>query len=358
MAPRFHRLAIADVRRETAEAVSIAFSVPEDLRADFAFTSGQYLTLRTTVDGEEIRRSYSICSGLDDGELRVAIKRLEGGLFSCFANENLRPGDTIEVMPPMGRFGIAPDPAAARTYVGFAAGSGITPILSIIKSVLAREPRSRFVLFYGNRSSSSIIFKEAIEDLKDRFVERLAVHHILSREAQDVALLNGRLGRDKVQALMRTTGEISAVDHVFVCGPSAMIEEVTGTLKDLGVSPERIHVEVFAPAAESASRPRPPASRAAEATGAKLSLRLDGVTHTFAMRPDETVLDAALRQGFDLPYSCRGGMCCTCRARLVDGQATMDQNFSLEPWEVAAGFVLTCQCRPTSPALAVDFDAV
>lgn len=358
MAPRFHRLAIADVRRETPEAVSVAFAVPEELRADFAFTSGQYLTLRTTLDGEEIRRSYSICSGVDDGELRVAIKRLEGGLFSCFANENLRPGDTIEVMPPMGRFGIVPDPDAARTYVAFAAGSGITPILSIVKTVLAREPRSRFVLFYGNRSSGSIIFKEAIEDLKDRFVERFAVHHVLSREAQDVALLNGRLGRDKVEALMRTAGGTAAVDHVFVCGPATMIEEVAGALKDLGVPPERVHVELFTPAAGAAGRPRPPAGRAAEAEGARLSLRIDGATHSLAMRPEETVLDAALRQGLDLPYSCRAGMCCTCRAKCVEGETTMDQNFSLEPWEVEAGFVLTCQCRPAGPALAIDFDAV
>lgn len=358
MAPHFHRLAIANVRRETSDAVSIAFAVPDALRKDFAFTSGQYLTLRTTMDGEEVRRSYSICSGVDDGELRVAIKRLEGGLFSCFANENLKAGDTIEVMTPMGRFGIEPDPHTARTYVAFAAGSGITPVLSIIKTVLGREPRSRFTLFYGNRSSSSIIFKAEIEDLKDVFVDRLSVHHILSREAQDVALLHGRLGADKVEALMRTAGPVEAVDHVFLCGPMGMIAEVSGALRRIGMPENRIHTEVFTPEGGVPAAPRPTAHANEEPHGAKLRLRLDGATHDMVMHEDETVLDTALRNGLDLPYSCRGGMCCTCRAKLLEGEAAMDQNFSLEPWELEAGFVLTCQSRPKTPSLVVDFDAV
>src|SRR5947209_9461892 len=206
MSQGFHPLTIADVRRETPEAISIGFAVPEHIRDDFAFTSGQYLTLRTELDGAEVRRSYSICSGMDEGELRVAVKRLDGGLFSSFANAELKPGDTIDVMPPDGRFGLAPDAAAQRTYIGFAAGSGITPIFSIIKSVLTREPRSHFVLFYGNKSSATIMFKDELDDLKDRFVERLSVHHILSREIQDVDLLHGRLTSEKVPALIRTAG--------------------------------------------------------------------------------------------------------------------------------------------------------
>jgi len=357
MAARFHALSIADVRRETPDAVSIAFAVPDAVKADFAFTSGQYLTLKTRIGAEEVRRSYSICSGLDDGELRIAVKRLDGGLFSCFANENLKIGDTIEVMPPMGRFGIEPDPDAARLYVGFTAGSGITPILSIVKTVLRREPKSRFALFYGNQSSSSIIFKDDLEDLKDRFVDRLAIHHVLSREAQDVAVLNGRLEGGKVEALVRTVGEPGAIDHVFLCGPTGMIEDLSAVLKGLGLPDERIHTEVFA-ASGVAAPPRPAARSAAAATGARLSLTIDGATHRIAMRDDETVLDAALRHGLDLPYSCRGGMCCTCRAKVTDGASAMDQNFSLEPWEVEAGFTLTCQCRPTGDALTVDFDAV
>jgi ring-1,2-phenylacetyl-CoA epoxidase subunit PaaE len=356
---RFHPLRIADVRRESPDAVSIAFTVPEEVRQEFAFTPGQYLTLRTMLGGEEVRRTYSICSGMDEGELRVAVKRLEGGVFSRFANENLKAGDVVDVMPPMGRFGVVPGAAGARTYVGFAAGSGITPILSIIKTVLSREPESRFVLFYGNRSSASIIFKDALEDLKDRFVERLAVHHVLSREAQDIPLLSGRITGDKVEPLVRTVGEVEAIDDVFLCGPLGMIEEVKAALSRLGVPEARIHVEVFTPSGTLVPAPRPePKSGAQAAPGAALTVRIDGLTHELTMRTDETILEAAVRHGLDLPYSCRGGMCCTCRAKVTEGAGVMDQNFSLEAWEQQAGFTLTCQCRPTTPRIAVDYDAV
>jgi ring-1,2-phenylacetyl-CoA epoxidase subunit PaaE len=352
----FHSLTIADVRRETPEAISIRFAVPEEVREDFAFTSGQYLTLRTHVDGAEVRRSYSICSGMDEGELRVAIKRLDGGLFSSFANAQLRAGDTMEVMPPDGRFGLAPDAAAERSYVGFAAGSGITPVFSIIKTVLTREPRSHFVLFYGNKSSATIMFKDELDDLKDRFVDRLSVHHILSREMQDVDVLHGRLTGDKVPALIRTAGGIAAVDDVFLCGPLAMIEEVSATLVSLGLPGRRIHREIFT--TETPPRPiRPPApSEAREEVS--LSIKLDGVSHKVAMRKDETVLEAGERHELDLPYSCRGGMCCTCRAKLIEGAGAMDQNFSLESWEEEAGFVLTCQFRPATERIALDYDAM
>jgi ring-1,2-phenylacetyl-CoA epoxidase subunit PaaE len=352
----FHPLMIADVRRETPEAISIRFAVPEDMREDFAFTSGQYLTLRTELDGAEVRRSYSICSGMDEGELRVAIKRLDGGLFSSFANARLRAGDTIEVMPPEGRFGLAPDAAAERTYVGFAAGSGITPIFSIIKSVLAREPQSHFVLFYGNKSSSTIMFKDELDDLKDRFVDRLSVHHVLSREMQDVDVLHGRLTGDKVPALIRTAGGIAAVDDIFLCGPLAMIEEVSATLTALGLPSARIHREVFT--TETPARPVKSAVVSDAREEIRLSIRIDGALHQLAMRNDETVLEAAERHDLDLPYSCRGGMCCTCRAKLIEGAGAMDQNFSLEPWEEEAGFVLTCQFRPATEKIALDYDAM
>jgi ring-1,2-phenylacetyl-CoA epoxidase subunit PaaE len=356
MSQSFHPLTIADVRRETPEAISIGFAVPEHIREDFAFTSGQYLTLRTELDGAEVRRSYSICSGMDEGELRVAIKRLEGGLFSSFANAQLKPGDTIDVMPPGGRFGLAPDAAAERTYLGFAAGSGITPIFSIVKSVLAREPRSHFVLFYGNKSSATIMFKDELDDLKDRFVDRLSVHHILSREMQDVDVLHGRLTGDKVSALIRTAGGITAVDDVFLCGPLAMIEEVSATLVSLGLPGARIHREVFTTETPPRAIKPPALPEAREAVS--LSVKLDGVLHNIAMRADETVLEAGERHEIDLPYSCRGGMCCTCRARLIEGAGAMDQNFSLEPWEEEAGFVLTCQFRPTTEKIALDYDAM
>lgn len=357
---RFHPLRVAEVRRESPDAVSIAFAVPPEASAEFAFTAGQYLTLRTTLGGEELRRTYSICSGAGDGELRVAVKRLDDGVFSRFANESLKAGDVMDVMPPMGRFGLGDRAAAAgRTYVGFAAGSGITPILSIIKTVLKREPESRIVLFYGNRSSASIIFKDALEDLKDRFVERLAVHHVLSREAQEIPLLSGRITGDKVEALLRTVGAVEAVDDVFLCGPLGMIEEVKAALACLGVPEVRIHVEVFTPSGTPARASGPAPKAGVEAApGATLTVRIDGLTHEVAMRADETVLEAAVRHGLDLPYSCRGGMCCTCRAKVTDGAGRMDQNFSLERWEQDAGFTLTCQCRPTTPRMAVDYDAV
>jgi ring-1,2-phenylacetyl-CoA epoxidase subunit PaaE len=355
MAHGFHPLTIADVRRETSEAISIRFAVPAEMRDDFAFTSGQYLTLRTELDGREVRRSYSICSGMDEGELRVAIKQLDGGLFSSFANARLKPGDTIDVMPPDGRFGLAPDAAAERTYVGFAAGSGITPIFSIIKSVLAREPRSHFVLFYGNKSSATIMFKDELDDLKDRFVERLSVHHILSREMQDVDVLHGRLTGDKVPALIRTAGGIAAVDEIFLCGPLPMLDEVSATLVSLGLPSARLHREIFT--TETPPRPIKPAPASNAREDVSLSIRIDGALHKLAMRKDETVLEAAERHELDLPYSCRGGMCCTCRAKLLEGAGAMDQNFSLEPWEEEAGFVLTCQFRPASETIALDYDA-
>jgi ring-1,2-phenylacetyl-CoA epoxidase subunit PaaE len=356
MAHSFHPLTIADVRRETPEAISIGFAVPEHIRDDFTFTSGQYLTLRTELAGTEVRRSYSICSGMNEGELRVAIKRLDGGLFSSFANAQLKPGDTIDVMPPDGRFGLAPDALAERTYIGIAAGSGITPIFSIIKTVLAREPRSHFVLFYGNKSSATIMFKDELDDLKDRFVERLSVHHILSREMQDVDVLHGRLTGDKVPALIRTAGGIAAVDDVFLCGPLAMIEEVSATLLSLGLPGTRIHREIFT--TETPPRPIRPTLVSDAGEEISLSIQIDGALHRLGMRNDETVLEAAERHELDLPYSCRGGMCCTCRAKLVEGAGAMDQNFSLEAWEEEAGFVLTCQFRPATDKIVLDYDAM
>jgi ring-1,2-phenylacetyl-CoA epoxidase subunit PaaE len=356
MSHDFHPLTIANVRRETAEAISIGFAVPDEMRDEFSFTSGQYLTLRTKVGSEEVRRSYSICSGMDEGELRVAIKHLDGGLFSSFANAQLKAGDTIDVMKPDGRFGLAPDAAAERTYVGFAAGSGITPIFSIVKSVLAREPASRFVLFYGNKSSATIMFKDELEDLKNRFVDRLSVHHILSREMQDVDVLHGRMTGDKVPALLRTAGGIAAVDDVFLCGPFAMIEEVGARLLALGLPSTRLHREIFT--TETPPRPISPTGPSERQDEIRLSVQLDGTLHRITMRSDETVLEAAERHELDLPYSCRGGMCCTCRAKLIEGDGAMDQNFSLENWEAQAGFVLTCQFRPSTDQIAVDFDAV
>jgi ring-1,2-phenylacetyl-CoA epoxidase subunit PaaE len=349
---RFHTLAIADLRRETADAVSLAFAVPPELAPAFAFMPGQYLTLRTVSDGEELRRSYSICAGLDDGELRVAIRHVPGGAFSGLANTTLRVGDPLDVMPPQGRFGVVP--GATRTYLGLAAGSGITPILSILKSVLSREPASRFVLLYGSRSTAAILFREQLEDLKDRFLGRLSVQHALSREQQDVATLNGRLDDAKLRRLLPGLVAPASVDHAFVCGPDTMIGELTATLAALGLAEDRIHSERFTSTTQH--RLLPPDVVAY--TGQTATIIHDGRTALITLADGETVLDGATRAGLDLPWSCRGGMCSTCRARVTEGRAEMAVNFSLEPWETDRGYVLTCQARPVSAHITVDYDQV
>jgi ring-1,2-phenylacetyl-CoA epoxidase subunit PaaE len=358
-APRFHALAIRDLRRETADAVSIAFTVPEALRETFAFTPGQYLTVRTVMDGEEVRRSYSISSGLDDGELRIAVKRVDGGAFSSFANTGLKPGDVVEVMPPMGRFAHAPAPAASKTYVGFACGSGITPVISIIRTVLAREPESRFFLFYGNRATGSIIFREALEDLKDRHLDRLSVFHVLSRETQDISILNGRLDGAKAKLLIAAMVP-GGVDEAFVCGPSGMLDSVEAALLASGLPRAAVHVERFTSAdgAVSTAPRRPAVVIAAETPKAVATIVVDGIRTDVPVADGEAVIDAALRAGLDLPFSCKGGMCCTCRAKVTEGAVVMDVNYSLQPWELEAGFVLTCQAKPTTERVTVDYDAM
>jgi ring-1,2-phenylacetyl-CoA epoxidase subunit PaaE len=357
LTPRFHRLAVNDLRREAADAVSMTFAIPRELTDDYRFAPGQYLTLRTTMDGEEVRRSYSICSGPDDGELRIAVKKVDGGAFSSWAADELKAGDQLDVMTPTGRFGVAHAPDQARVYVGFAAGSGITPILSIAKSVLAREPGSRFFLFYGNRSAGSMLFREALEELKDRFLQRFSVFHVISGEEQDIPILHGRLDGDKVRVLLRSLVPAASVDHVFICGPAGMSEDIKTTCREIGIADERIHVERFV--SEFGGKPR--AKKMVEASAppkAMASLTIDGKRREVPVAEDESILDAALRAGMDLPFACKGGMCSTCRAKLVEGEAQMEVNYSLEPWELKAGFILTCQARPVSDRVVVDYDHV
>lgn len=355
--PRFHTLTVADVRRETPDAVSVAFAVPAHLAGDYAYEPGQYLTLRAHIDGEEVRRSYSICTTPENGELRIAVKRVENGLFSCWINDSLKPGDTLDVMTPTGRFGLAQRPGDGRVHVAFAAGSGITPVISIMRGVLAREPSSRFFLFYGNRSTAGMLFLEEIEELKDRFLGRLSIFHVLSQEEQDLDILNGRLDGDKVRRLLTTLVPAAVVDHAFVCGPTAMIEDLTTTLASLGIAEDRIHVERFVSAL--GGRPRPPAVVAADAPPAHIaSLIVDGKRRDVPVAEGEAIVDAALRAGLDLPFACKGGMCSTCRAKVVEGTVDMAVNYALEPWELQAGYVLTCQSRPTSPTVVIDYDQV
>src|SRR4051812_14691349 len=353
--PRFHRLAVDDIRHEAADAVSMTFVIPDELANDYRFTPGQYLTLRTMLDGEEVRRSYSICSGPDEGEIRIAVKRVDGGAFSGFATSELKRGDELDVMTPTGRFGIAPMPEQARIHVGFAAGSGITPILSIAKAVLAREPDGRFFLFYGNRTTEGMLFRRELEELKDRFIERLSVFHVISGEEQDIPILHGRLNGEKVRVLLRALVPASRVDHVFICGPTGMSEDIETTCRELGIAAERIHVERFV--SEFGGRPRPKAVLPASAPPkAMAALIIDGKRREVPVAEGEAILDAALRAGLDLPFACKGGMCSTCRARLVEGSAEMELNYSLEPWELKAGFVLTCQAKPTTDKVVVDYD--
>lgn len=354
-APKFHRLAVNDLRRETPDAISLTFAVPGELAEAYAFAPGQYLTLRTTMDGEEVRRSYSICSSPDDRELRIAVKKVDGGAFSSWALDELKPGDTLDVMTPTGRFGVAYSPDEARIHVGFAAGSGITPIMSIIRGILAREPKSRFFLFYGNRATSGVLFRQALEELKDRFMGRFSVFHVLSQEEQDLRILNGRLDRDKVAVLLKAMVPASAVDHVFICGPVAMSDEIAATCTQLGIPPDHVHVERFV--SGLGGKPRPKAVIAPSAPPRAIaSLIVDGKRKDVPVAEGEAILDAALRAGMDLPYACKGGMCSTCRAKVVEGETLMDVNYSLEPWELKAGFVLTCQAHPVSDRVVVDYD--
>jgi ring-1,2-phenylacetyl-CoA epoxidase subunit PaaE len=353
-APKFHDLEIAGVRAETADAVAIRFVIPDALKGDFNFTPGQYLTLRADIEGEDVRRSYSICSPLNGDALEVGVKQIEGGAFSSFA-QSLKPGDRIKVMTPQGRF-MAPV-GGRHDYLLLAAGSGVTPMVSIARSVLEGEPDSTVTMLYANRTTESVMFKQALEDLKDQHLTRFLLTHVMDEEAQEFELFNGRLDAEKLETLTTRGLIVPAIyDAVFICGPKPMTDAATGALKAMGVSEDKIRQELFTPTGA------PPVASARKATapegGAKVNVVLDGASRSFRMNEDESLLDAASKAGLDLPYSCANGMCATCRCKLSSGEAEMIQNFSLEKWEMEAGFVLACQTRPISEAITLDFDAV
>ena len=355
---RFYKLTIKNIRRETPDCVSLAFDVPAELRETFRYTPGQYLTLRREHQGEDLRRSYSICSSPLDDEWRVAIKKVTEGRFSTLAVDGLREGDILDVMPPQGRFTPSLHPAQAKRYVLFAAGSGITPILSIAKTVLLTEPNSHVYLVYGNRGRNSIIFKETIEGLKNKFLNRLSVYHVLSREQGDSELFFGRLDQTKAAQLLQKLIPAAQLDECFICGPEEMIQGVKQALTEAGVAPGKIHFELFAsnssPANAKVTAPHPVGE---DDQKSHVTVRLDGHTYPLAMSYyGDTVLDALLAIGVDAPYSCKNGMCSTCRARVTTGTAEMDVNYSLSDTEVAKGYVLTCQARPVTPEVTVDFD--
>lgn len=359
----FHSLTVADIRRETDDAVSIQLDVPEDLKDTFRFLPGQYLTLRTVIDGEDIRRSYSICSGLNDNALRVAVKKVPEGKFSCFANGTLKPGDKIDVLPPDGRFTAPVAADNAKRYLMIAAGSGITPILSLAKTYLTEEPGSEVVLIYGNRSAASIIFLEELQGLKDRFPTRFSMVHILSRQPREVPLLNGRIDREKCAALFQGAVDVSDVDEVFLCGPEGMVEDAKAALADAGVDEKKIHIELFTPADGGAAAKKAREERAASlsaedrAAQRKVTIVFDGIESDHAVATDgPAILDAAMELRADIPFSCKGGMCCTCRCKVLKGEVAMDVNYALTPEEVEAGFVLACQSHPMTDEVVLDFD--
>ena len=347
----FHTLTISDVSREGPEAVAISFDLSADQAPGFAFQPGQYLTLRADVGGEDIRRSYSIASP-PGAPLTVGVKKVEGGAFSTFA-QTLKAGDTISVMPPEGRFVTKGE----EQIVLIAAGSGITPMVSIASEALARG--AHVTLVYGNGQTGSIMFRDALDALKDRYLNRFTLIHILSREQQDVALLNGRVTGEKIAALANAGAvDLDQAEGVFLCGPGEMIDDVAATLETRGVDKSRIHFERFYQDGEAPRAPASAAAEAAAATGVAVSVFLDGTRREFRVEVgDDTVLDAAARQGLELPFSCKGGMCCTCRCKVAEGSAEMAVNYSLEQWELDAGFTLACQTRPTSDHLVLDFDA-
>ena len=393
MSVLFHPLRVRAVEPDTAEAVIVSFDVPPSLREAFGFTQGQYLTLRKTIDGVDLRRSYSICAGVDDGELRVGVRKVNGGVFSNWINAHLQPGDSVSVMAPQGRFFVPIDPAAQRHHVGIAGGSGITPILSIMKTVLAREPHSRFTLVYGNRSLRSTMFKEEIEDLKNRYMTRLVLQHVFSDEhtgpddphvasllppegaesglgaarRPDSPLNMGLMNRDKIAELLATVLPAASIAHAYICGPFQMNDEAEAALLAAGVPEDRIHIERFGVAAAVTGSSGQPTgqtvgavvheARPGDAEQARIVIIRDGLRREIDFSRDQpSILDAASAAGLEVPFSCTSGVCGTCRAKVLEGDVRMERNFALSKDEVAAGFVLTCQAHPMTPQVVLSFD--
>lgn len=355
----FVPLPIVELKRETRDTLAVALAVPHERTAAFRFAPGQHVAVRATIDGEDVHRTYSICSSPADPHLRIAIKRLPEGRFSGWAHSQLRVGMSLAVMPPTGRF-VLPDGAGApRHLLAVAAGAGITPIMAMLQHALDCEPATRFTLVYGNRTAEDAIFREPLEDLKDRHLGRLSIISVYSREDSDTPLLAGRVTPLKLRAIVERLLPRQEIAHAFLCGPGGMIRDLRQTLFDLGLARDRAHYEFFAPPGERVDlRPRPDADadRTSRHTTGEVIVILDSVRHRLDMAPGETVLEAAIRAGLRVPYACKAGMCCTCRARIVEGEATMQANYSLEPWEIERGFTLTCQAVPGQSRLVIDYD--
>lgn len=355
MTPRFHSLQIKEIRKETEDCVSISFEVPDELKNDYSYKSGQYLTLRKTIEGQDTRRSYSLCSAPFEKEWRVAVKKVEQGVFSTFANEFLQEGETLEVMTPTGNFLYEADAKVTKNIVLFASGSGITPVFSIAKTILNEEPDSSVTLFYGNKNFNSIIFREELEALKNLEMDRFRIIHVLSRESLGNDIQKGRINKSKADDLFRAFLRDEAIDAVYICGPEEMILGVKESMLANGLTSEKVHFELFTTPGQAKEKKSAPSNE--PSITANVSVILDGDRLDIALDSSgETILDAAQRAGADLPYACKGGVCCTCKAKLLEGTARMDVNYALEKDEVEAGYILTCQAHPTSERVVVSFD--
>ncbi|MEX0351203.1 MAG: 2Fe-2S iron-sulfur cluster-binding protein [Paracoccaceae bacterium] len=354
---RFHDLEVTGIQKTIRDAVVVTLKPATGSEQDFAFTQGQYLTFRREFDGEELRRSYSICSGLDDGSLQVGIKRVEGGAFSTFANEALQVGDTLQAMSPMGSFHTPLNPDLQKHYLGFAGGSGVTPILSILKTTLTREPKSRFTLVYANRGVNSIMFREDLEDLKNLHMGRLNVIHILESDAQEIDLFTGLVTQEKCAELFHRWIDIEDVDTALICGPEPMMLGIAAALRAHGMEDAQIKFELFASAQPGRLKHKAtPADTASSANQASAAITLDGATQTIIMGKDISILDAALQNAMDAPFACKAGVCSTCRCRVTEGEVEMISNHALEDYEVEKGYVLSCQAYPLTDRVAVDYD--
>jgi ring-1,2-phenylacetyl-CoA epoxidase subunit PaaE len=356
VALHFHKLSVKNIRRETKDCVSISFEIPKEIENDFLFKQGQNVTIKINIDGEEARRSYSICSSPHDNELRIAVKKVYDGFFSTFANDVLKEDDVLEVLPPTGTFFTEVKTANKRNYVFFAAGSGITPVISIIKTILFIEPESKVTLVFGNRTVASIIFKEELEALKDKYLQRFRMYHVLSRERTDADINYGRIDKKKCRQFSRLI-DFNFIDEFFICGPEPMIFTVKEFLENIGVEKKKIHFELFTtPSGKHIKIYKP--EKTQEESGSDITVKFDGRSFDFKLDYNSNnILDAALAQGADLPFSCKGGVCTTCKAKLIEGNVEMEVNYGLEQEEVEAGFVLTCQSHPRSKKVIIDFDS-
>ena len=357
MSIHFHAIRIKEIKRETADCVSVEFDIPETKKEAFKFKQGQSLTMRATINGEEVRRTYSLCSSPLDHSWKVAIKKVEGGLFSFFANENLKAGDSLEVMEPVGKFYTELHPSNKKNYLAFAAGSGITPVLSIIKTTLRTEPNSHFTLVYGNRKRSSIIFFEELEGLKNQFLSRFSLLHILSREKTEAPVSFGRIDPAKLTDLSRLI-DFATMDEIFICGPEKMIFCIKDFLQKKQINEKKIHFELFTSSTSKRINPRSVHPITETGPQSRITVKVDGREFDFNLpfHEDTSILDAALKQGADLPFACKGGMCCTCKARLLEGEVEMDVHWGLEHEEIEKGFILSCQSHPKTEKVVVDFD--